>query len=470
MSFAPSFAPSLATLLRRAPALLACAGLLAALAGSLAGCAARHTEELRLCRLVAATLALEGERIELVSQTAGPADAADERRVRVDVALSGTEGGDRRDFAICRFGGDAARPRLAGVATARGGYSDVKLFMLERFWLDLPESAGADPDPFGGASAPTVPFGLALALQHAANALAPAAISALLAGAYALVYGLVGRVNLAFGEFAAAAGYAAFFALAFLPAPAAALALAAGLAIWTATIHGVATARLVFLPLRRASGFQTLVATVGLSTALQEYLRLTQGAAPRVAPPVLSAPIPLARAGEFVATATPVATLAAAVAALACAATLALLARSAFGRDWRAFAQDPLAAQLLGVSPSGVFVRAFALASGLAGLAGALMTAWTGSVDANAATALGLKAMAGAILGGFGSVGGAMLGGAAVGVLETVWSALFPIAWRDVAIYVLLALTLALRPQGLFGDVDEATGRRHEAKDRGEDQ
>jgi branched-chain amino acid transport system permease protein len=446
-------------LLRLATALLF--GLFA-----LAGCAAGDVEETRLCRLVAATLAEPDERVEVERQTAGPADAPGERRVRIDVAMTNPAGDVRSEFAICRFHGAGLAPSLTAVATRRETYSDIKLFMLKRFWLDAPESAAADPDPFGGARAPRAPRPVAIALQHAVNAIPPSAIYALLAGAYALVYGLVGRVNLAFGEFAAAAGYAAFFGLALLPWPWAGLALGIGLALWTSVLLGVVTGRAVFQPLRRAAGFPILVATVGLATALQEGLRLTQGAAPRLAAPFLSTPFPLAQAEGFVATATPVAALAAGVAALVSGAVLIALRRSRFGRDWRAFAQDPLAAQLCGVSPGATFMRTFALASGLAGLAGALLTAWHGSVGANAATALGLKAMTGAIIGGFGSVGGAMLGGAAIGLMETLWSALFPIAWRDAAVYTLLAMVLALRPGGLFGDAEEASGRRKEARDR----
>ena len=92
--------------------------------------------------------------------------------------------------------------------------------MLKRFWLER-EGAAADPEPVANASvAPTVPRALAIGLQHFVAALPPIAIYALLAAAYSLVYGLVGRINFAFGELAAVGGYAAFLAFALIgPSP-----------------------------------------------------------------------------------------------------------------------------------------------------------------------------------------------------------------------------------------------------------
>lgn len=455
----------------RAPKVNVAAAAAALTAGlALAGCAgAADVEEARLCRLVAATLGPVGTRVEVLGQSARRLDDGVDL-ARVDVVLHAPDATTRRDFVVCRFAGRAAgEPVLVAATTERGPMSATALHLLRRFWLDNPASALEDPAPFGRADAPAVPRPLALALQHLANALPASAVAGLLAGAYALIYGLVGRINLAFGETAAAAGYAAFYGLAFLRAPAAAFLAALALALTTATAYGVAAARLVFLPLRRASGLQTLVATVGLATFLQEFLRLSQGSASRFAPPFPAAPLPLARAGAFVATASPAAVVSVGLALAAAVAVLVALRRARFGREWRAAAQDPLAAQLFGVSPTAIFLKAFAIASGLAGLSGFLVTLQFGQLGANAATTLGLSALTGAVLGGVGSVGGAMLGGALVGAFGALWSALFPIAYRDVAVYAILALTLALRPQGLFGDVDEAFGRRRAPQDRPQD-
>ena len=334
--------------------------------------------------------------------------------------------------------------------------------MLIRFWLATPEGRAADPLPLAGAETVwSAPLLAAYGLQQAINGLPLTAIYALLAAAYSLVYGLVGRINLAFGEFAAAGGYAAAFGVLLAAgfAPAALLALALGLAVSTAGAFGVASGRLVFAPLHRASGQQALVATVGLSLFLQEFLRLTQGARIRWVNPILNEPFALLRAGDFFVAATPIALLIGALALIAALALLAVMKWTRFGRQWRAYADDPIAAEMFGVAPGAIFAKTFALASALAGLSGFAMTIFYGGLGYGASTTLGLKALIAAILGGIGSIPGAFLGGLLIGVFEAAWSAFLPIDYRDVAVFSLLAIVLALRPGGIL-NIGAATPRR----------
>jgi len=104
-------------------------------------------------------------------------------------------------------------------------------------------------------------------------------------------------------------------------------------------------------------------------------------------------------------------------------------------------------------------LQTLALASALAGLAGFVMTMFYGAVGYDAAATLGLKSLVAAILGGVGSVPGALLGGLLLGGFEAWWSAYLAADYRDVASYALLAVLLALRPGGLFG-ASENSGRR----------
>jgi branched-chain amino acid transport system permease protein len=338
----------------------------------------------------------------------------------------------------------------------------TSLYFLIRFWLATPEARAADPAPLGRIDAlPQVSPRAAYALQQTMNALPSTAIYALLAAAYSLIYGLIGRIHFAFGAIAAAGGYgAAFGAALWIGAPPAYVLISAGIVgVVVALGWGVATGIWVMAPLRGASAQQTLVATVGLLIFLSELLRLTQGATPNWVAPVLNAPFGLARAGDFVVTTSADALFSAAV-ALAAATALALTMRfSRFGREWRAYADDALAASLLGVNPDGVLLKTMALASALAGLAGFVMTMFYGAVGYDAAAALGLKSLVAAILGGVGSVPGALIGGLMLGGFEALWSACFAIDYRDVATYALLAGLLALRPGGLLG-ARENSGRR----------
>ncbi len=332
--------------------------------------------------------------------------------------------------------------------------SEARLAILSRYWLATPEARAADPAPLGDVSGLTaLPPALAYALQQTINGLPLAAVYALLAAAYSLVYGLIGRINLAFGEIAAAGGYAAALgaSLTATQAPATILAVALTFGVVTAALWGVASSRWVFQPLHRASGQQALIASIGLALALQEFLRLTQGDRPNWVSPILNAPFGVARAGDFIVTTAPNALLAGACALLAGLALVLVMRRTRFGRRWRAYADDSLGARLFGVSPRAIFAQTFALASAFAGLSGGIMTMYYGSVGYGAATALGLKALIAAILGGVGSIPGAFVGGLVVGAFEAVWSTYFAIDYRDVAVFSLLAIVLVLRPGGILG-------------------
>lgn len=421
---------------------------------ALAACApALDVDQGRLCRIVLPAISPAGA----VIHVAGTAPDADGAGVRVEYALdiNGVRSPGKR--LHCQFEGitnSVGHYRITGIATDAGPMPETQLYFLRRFWLETSAAWVSDPEPVAGADAvaQTAPV-VAYALQQSLNALPLAALYGLLAAAYSLVYGLVGRINLAFGEFAAIGGYAAFFGVTLLAGhfPLAPLALGLLLAVAATLIHGVVAGHVVFAPLARASSQHGLVATVGLAIFLQEYLRLTQGASLRWISPVLNAPVPLLRAGNFVVTVTPVALLVSGVAALSACALLLILQLTRFGRDWRAYADDPKAAMLFGVDPAAIFTKTFALACALAGLAGYVMTVFYGGMGYGAATALGLKALVAAILGGIGSVPGAFLGGLAIGLTEAAWSAYFPGEYRDLAIYLILVALLMFRPGGFLG-------------------
>jgi branched-chain amino acid transport system permease protein len=421
---------------------------------ALAGCSTLvETDQARLCRMALPALAPPDAVIAILEQTAFP----DGRGLRVDYRLTELGAPTQTRFAECRFrlpGRPKRSEDLIGVTTDGGPLSDVELFMLIRYWLTTPDARAADPAPLGDvAGLPVAPPAFAYALQQAINGLPLAAVYALLAAAYSLVYGLVGRINLAFGDIAAAGGYAAALGamLAVSEAPATILALALTFGAANAAFWGVAASRWVFQPLHHASGQQALIASIGLALALGEFLRLTQGNRPNWVSPVLNAPFGVARAGGFVVTTAPNALLAGAFALTAGFGLVFVMRRTRFGRRWRAYADDPVGAQLFGVSPRAIFGQTFALASAFAGLSGFVMTMYYGSVGYGAATALGLKALIAAILGGVGSIPGAFLGGFIVGAFEAAWSTYFAVDYRDVAVFSLLAIVLVLRPGGILG-------------------
>jgi branched-chain amino acid transport system permease protein len=429
-------------------------------AAPLAGCSpVLETDQARLCRMALPALMPQDARIAILTQ------APDRDGRGLNVVFTAEAPGEERQthLAACRFR-EPGRPQgsrdLTSLTLDGQPLSETRLFLLIRYWLATPEGRAADPAPLGDVSTlPVVPHAVAYGLQMALGGLPLASIYALLAAAYSLIYALIGRINFAFGEIAAAGGYAAAIAaLAMVGWPPAPLLIAAFvLAAAVASAWGFASARVVFIPLRLARGQQVLVASVGLAVFLRELLRLAQGDRSSWMSPQLNQPLALARAGDFVAVVTPMAFVVSAVTLATGLALVVIFRLSRFGRELRAYADDPLAAELMGISPAAVTARAFALSGALAGLAGATMTAAFGAVGYGLSATLTLKALTAAIIGGIGSLPGAFLGGLIVGAVETGWSALFPIDDRDIAVYALLTLFIALRPSGLLGHREAVT-------------
>jgi len=420
----------------------------------------------RICRGVLPALAPEGAGIDVTRVGRGRT----RNSVRVDYRVTEANRPPQLRVALCAFapGGLMSEPDLVAIVTDRGRLSDARLFFLKRYWLDQPSSALETPD----APATTPVFGLVspmagYAIQQAAAGLPQTAVTGLMATAYALVYGLAGRIIVTFGEFAALGavsvtlGVSLAQANGLIAAPAVML-VGLAFAAWTTAAWGGAAARFVFTPLMARPGQHVLVASIGLAIALSEGVRLTQGVHVRWISPLWNAPLTLAVAPGFSATTTPIALLVGAAACATAAALLIAMRRSDYGRAWRACADDRLAASLCGVDPERTLLIACALACGVAGFAGFLLTLHIGGMGFAGGAVFGLKALVGAIAGGIGSVGGALAGGLAIGAFEAVWSATMPIEWRDAAVFVLLSVVLILRPGGLLGDgrqTDRPQGR-----------
>jgi branched-subunit amino acid ABC-type transport system permease component len=412
-------------------------------------------DEVTVCRRTVP--AVNPDATAFVVTRVAPAPAPYSVRVTYRVTQDGRE---RSRFVQCAF--DDPDPwtarGLSAFATEEETFTPVRLHILKRYWLEKDMLAAfADPGP-GETSVPLlrVPSWLSFLIQAAANALPSTAMMMLVAVAYALIYGLVGRINLAFGELAALGGHGAVIGAAAvlsmsLPGPIIGLVIAGLIGVGVAALHGRAVERLVFTPLAFGPGQSILVATIALAIVLQEYMRLAEGPQLRWVSPILSIPVPIAASETFVASVTAMQVVIAALALFASLGLLAFMRWSPFGRRWRAMADDPVMASLMGISPRAVLATTFLVATGLAGLAGVIMTAQFGGVGFAAGTMIGLKGLVAAVVGGMGSIGGALLGGLVVGAVEAFWSAYLPIEQRDLAVLVLLVVIFALRPGGLFG-------------------
>jgi branched-chain amino acid transport system permease protein len=444
----------------RAPRFVAIA---AAIVPLLAGCGnSIDSEQLRLCRNVIPAINSDGA--ELRELRYGPS-ALGQPGVRIDYVARAPGEASRVRHVACGFAGrtfSGDRLDLVAVETDGGPLGDAQLYYLKRFWLAAAAGAGAGENVVAPA-VPDLPSSVAYVAQQFINAIALSAVYALLATAYSLIYGITGRINLAFGEIAMLGAYGAIGGIALLVSfgsddPLAGVAVAFAVAAAFSGLWSAAVGRYVIAPLhaRHRLGQPILVATIGLAIALQELLHISQGVRDRWVPSLFKAPIALARAGAFVVTVTPLQIAVASCALAAAAAMLWLFTRTRFGLSWRAYADDPHTAALLGVDGTRLLSATFVLAGLCAGLAGGVVGVYYGNVGSAMGTMLGIKALIAALLGGIGSVPGAFLGGLLVGVIETAWSAYFDMTLRDLVIYTFLVVLFLMRPGGLFGLADPA--------------
>lgn len=283
--------------------------------------------------------------------------------------------------------------------------------------------------------------------QQLLNGLTLGGTYALVALGYTLIFGVLEIVNLAHGEVFMAGALLGYFLVDRLHLPLAA-ALAGAMA--GAALLGAALEFLALRPLRRkgVDRLMALISTIGLSIFLQNLALRLVGAEPlpfrtalTEAPPLRLGPLVVSRAQLLV--------LAVSVALML--ALTWLLRRTRLGKGLRAVAENPDAAALLGVPVGRMVLAAVMLASALGGAAGVLVGLSFVSVRPDMGYTYGLKGLAVIILGGLGSVPGAVLGGLLMGLVETLTVAYGGSSWRDAVAFGFLFLMLLVRPSGILG-------------------
>lgn len=279
-------------------------------------------------------------------------------------------------------------------------------------------------------------------MQIIVNAIASAAIIAPAAVGFSLMFALLRFANFAIGTYVTVGAFGTWMANAWLGLP---LPVAAPLGMVVACAVVAASDRLVFKPIRSASAVTLLLASIALSFVLENVLRFFFGGQMKGFDLPLSRPLDLG-----IARIAPEQLAGVAVAAVLLGAVMIGLAVLPWGRAIRATADDPALASARGIDVRRVHLYGLGLAGLLAGLSGTLA-----GLDLAIEPALGwtltIPILAAAILGGIGSVPGAIAGAVLVGLAEEL-SVLFLVpAYKAAVGFVVIALVLLLRPQGLFG-------------------
>lgn len=285
--------------------------------------------------------------------------------------------------------------------------------------------------------------------QQVANAIFQGAIYALFAVGYALIFGVLDVLNLAHAAIFMWGAMVAWWLLAVmhLPLPAALL-----LAVLFAGLLGVVLDRLAFAPLRRrgraGSHLSPLISSLAMATILEGLALGFFGADVQTYPP-LALTSGVVRLGPIVANWLQLLVL---VVAIVLMGLLQWLIRATrYGRAVRAIAENPLAARLLGVNVEVTIAQTFFLASALGGVAGVLYGLSFNSAVFNMGEPIELRGLAIIILGGMGSIPGAVVGGFALALVEVFSVSFLASQYRDAIAFAVLFLVLVLRPNGLFG-------------------
>jgi branched-chain amino acid transport system permease protein len=277
-------------------------------------------------------------------------------------------------------------------------------------------------------------------LQLALNTLALAGIYALVALGFALVINAVGAVNFAHGDLVMAGGFVAVLLAGLLDWPGIAL---MPLVVLATGALGLALSLLAYFPLRHGPPAGIYVSTIAVGLLLQNAVLNLFGAAPRRGPVLIDA----------AASGVPVQALASiAVAIAAIGGVYLLLRRSQLGRQLRATAQNPAMAEAIGIDTRRMIAFAFALAAGLAGLAGLLLAPIQLVTPYDGPTLI-VKAYIAVVIGGWGRIGGTVLGALAIAVFEVTVATVLSQPAAEATLYIVLLGVLWLRPHGVFGEM-----------------
>ena len=293
-------------------------------------------------------------------------------------------------------------------------------------------------------------------LQQLINGLTLGAIYGLIAIGYTMVYGIIGMINFAHGEiymigaFVSLIGFLALAALGVTSVPLALL-LVLVLAMAFTALYGWAIERIAYRPLRGSFRLAPLISAIGVSIVLQNYVQLAQGARVKPMQPVISGGFSLSLGGSFQVNLSYLQIIIVALTTALMAGFTYVITRTPLGRAQRACEQDMTMASLLGVDVDRVVSTTFVIGAALAAVAGMMVTLYYGVIDFYIGFLAGMKAFTAAVLGGIGSLPGAMLGGLLIGLIEAFWSGYFSIEYKDVAAFSILVLVLLFRPTGLLG-------------------
>lgn len=275
------------------------------------------------------------------------------------------------------------------------------------------------------------------------NGLSLGGIYAMIALGYTMVYGIAKMLNFAHGDIIMVGGYTILVFLNITGNPV----LATAMAVVFCIALGVLVEKLAYKPLRGASPLAVLITAIGVSYLLQSLAQIIFGSASKM---VTVGSLPALTLGSIKIQGYTVFTLVCTIVVMG--ALTAFIQYTKLGKAMLAVSEDRGAAQLMGVNVNGIITLTFIIGSGLAALAGLCTLMKAPSISSTFGAMPGIKAFTAAVIGGIGSIPGAMLGGILLGVVESFCNKITVIApYTDAIEFGILIIILLIRPTGFLG-------------------
>ena len=295
-------------------------------------------------------------------------------------------------------------------------------------------------------------------LQQLINGLTLGSVYALIALGYTMVYGILELINFAHGEVYMLGAYLGIIILGFFTAvglTAYSLPLSILLTLLLTIVfcasYGFTIEKIAYKPLRKASRLSPFISAIGVSIFLQNYVMLTQGATDKVFPSFFGN-------SGFNFFSTRVTYLQASIIIVSAIMMILLhlfVIKTKTGKAMRAVAQDKTMSSLLGIDIDNVISVTFIIGSGLAAVAGLMVAMYYGLVNYSIGYSAGIKAFTAAVLGGIGSIPGAMIGGIILGLIESLGAGYISSEYKDAYAFIILIIILLVKPEGLMGKTAE---------------
>ena len=280
-------------------------------------------------------------------------------------------------------------------------------------------------------------------ISQLVNGLQSGSIYALVALGYSMVYGIILLLNFAHGDIIMIGAYVVFYAMTSFSLPPLVAVL---LAVIACTLLGALIEKVAYTPLRSAPRLSLLITAIGVSFLLENGAQLVFGAGAKNVPSFIDGGVQI---GGVYLSYVSVVTILVSVASMVV--LTFLVQKTKLGKAMRAVSEDMGAAQLMGISLNRTISFTFAVGSALAGIGSVLYICAYGQASPTMGSMLGLKAFVAAVLGGIGSIPGAMIGGFVIGLLEALVTAVGLSTWKDGVVFAVLIVVLLVKPTGILG-------------------